>query len=100
MTGTEKQIAFATDLLDNMNQRFDELLSDCPDDKKPYWINVIKDYNTIMDQSYAGDIIDLLKDIYEKDYYEYYVEMGIKVRRYTQNSLCKRIKKEIFEKYE
>ena len=100
MTGTEKQIAFATDLLNNMNQRFDELLSDCPDDKKTYWINVIKDYNTIMNQSYAGDIIDLLKDIYETDYYGYYVEMGIKVRRYTQNSLCKRIKKEIFEKYE
>lgn len=99
MKGTEKQIAFATDLISKMNQRFNELLNDCPDDKKSYWTDVIKDYNTIMDQSYAGDVIELLNDIYEKDYYEYYVEMGTKIRRYTQNPLCKRIVKEIFEKY-
>lgn len=56
--GTEKQIAFAIDLINNTNQRFNELLDDCPDNKKSYWTDVIKDYNTIMDQSYAGDIIE------------------------------------------
>ena len=57
--GTEKQIAFAIDLINNTNQRFNELLDDYPDNKKSYWTDVIKDYNTIMDQSYAGDIIEI-----------------------------------------
>jgi outer membrane protein assembly factor BamB len=61
MKGTEKQIAYATKLLENMNVHFNNLIAACPDNKKSVWVNLLDGINAIAAESYAGDIIDNLK---------------------------------------
>ena len=71
MKGTEKQIAYATKLLENMNVHFNSLIAACPDNKKSVWVNLLDGINAIAAESYAGDVIDALR-IFDVDYAEYY----------------------------
>lgn len=79
MKGTEKQIAYATKLLENMNVHFNNLIAACPDNKKSVWVNLLDGINAIAAESYAGDIIDNLK-IWDSDYSEYYTSFYYNVK--------------------
>ena len=79
MKGAEKQIAYATKLLENMNVHFNNLIAACPDNKKSVWVNLLDGINAIAAESYAGDIIDNLK-IWDSDYSEYYTSFYYNVK--------------------
>lgn len=97
MRGTEKQIAWAMELVKNMNEKFDALLKDCPADKKEMWISAVEKYNNLMNEAYAGDVIDLLKDNKEQYYGSFYQKMAMEADLF-ETPLNKRIRKEIFNK--
>ena len=84
MKGTEKQIAYATKLLENMNLHFNNLIIACPSEKKYAWIELLNGINAIASESYAGDIIDTLK-IWDSDYAEYYTSFYYNVRSGRDN---------------
>ncbi len=100
MKGTEKQIAFATKLIEKMNEQFDLIVSDCekamPEQTKT-WIKCKKGYNEIMDQSHAGCVIDLLKNINETSCQEYYKSLFTRLK-YGTDVMCERIRKEVYDK--
>ena len=87
MKGTDKQIRFAEELINTMNEHFDMLLHDCPDPQN----------NRIFSESYAGDVINLLIDNKKESYQEYYSGMYHTVM-VSSNAMCSRIKKEIYKK--
>lgn len=97
MKGTDKQIRFAEELINTMNEHFDMLLHDCPDPQKDMWHEVKNGYNRIFSESYAGDVINLLIDNKKESYQEYYSGMYHTVM-VSSNAMCSRIKKEIYKK--
>ncbi len=96
MKGTEKQISYAEDLIKKMNSKFDELLSECPEDKKEMWEGIVNKYNSIMSDAYAGDVINLLKSANtEENYQKWYSKLYSRMLP-NSDSLSRRIKKEVY----
>lgn len=99
MTGTEKQISFANDLIENMNKQFDALIADCkagyPENVK-MWESCKHGYNRIISESNAGLVIELLK-INETSYQKYYQKLFFNVR-HGYNTMCNRILSEVYGK--
>ena len=98
MKGTEKQIGFAETLMEKMNTQFDAIIADCKIERPEFveqWVNMKNMYNKIMNEGYAGCVIDLLKEVAGTDYKEYYNSLYYSVK-YGTDSLCKRIKEEIY----
>lgn len=100
MTGTEKQIAFAENLMEKMNVQFDTLITECEKmhpELVEQWSNIKDGYNRIMSNAYAGFVIDLLKSNNESNYQEYYKTLFVAVK-YGTDEMCKRIKEEVYGK--
>lgn len=100
MTGTEKQISFANDLINKMNEQFDALIADCkagyPENVK-MWESCKDGYNRILSESNAGLVIDLLKRNNETTYQKYYHQLFFDVR-HGYNTMCRRILSEVYGK--
>lgn len=100
MTGTEKQISFASDLIKKMNTQFDALIADC---KVAYPENVImwesckEGYNKIISESDAALVIELLKGNNETSYQKYYQKLFFNVK-HGYNTMCNRILSEVYGK--
>lgn len=62
MKGTEKQIAWAKELMKKMNKEFSIVLGMVPENQKAIFSDLFEKINAIMNDSYAGDIIYHLKD--------------------------------------
>lgn len=99
MTGTEKQISFANDLIENMNKQFDALIADCKagyPENVSMWESCKDGYNRIISESNAGLVIELLK-INETSYQKYYQKLFFNVR-HGYNTMCNRILSEVYGK--
>lgn len=100
MTGTEKQINFANDLIKKMNEQFDALIADCKagfPENVSMWESCKEGYNRIISESNAGLVIDLLKGINETTYQKYYQKLFFNVR-HGYNTMCNRILSEVYGK--
>lgn len=75
MKGSEKQIAWATSLIEKMTERFYDMLAEC---KQLYPGNynecnfILGTIKAAFEEAHAGEVIDLLKDKKETDGKEYY----------------------------
>lgn len=99
MTGTEKQIGFANDLIEKMNKQFDALITDCKagyPENVSMWESCKDGYNRIISESNAGLVIELLK-INETSYQKYYQKLFFNVR-HGYNTMCDRILSEVYGK--
>lgn len=99
MTGTEKQISFANDLIEKMNKQFDALIADCKagyPENVSMWESCKDGYNRIISESNAGLVIELLK-INETSYQKYYQKLFFNVR-HGYNAMCDRILSEVYGK--
>lgn len=100
MTGTEKQISFANDLIKKMNEQFDALIAEC---KAKYlesvsmWESRKEEYNRILSESDAGLVIDLLKWNNETAYMKYYQRLMFDLK-HERNTMCRRILSEVYGK--
>ena len=111
MKGSEKQIAWATSLIEKMTERFDDMLAECkqlyPDnyDECNLILGTIK---ATFEEAHAGEVIDLLKDRKETDGKGYYnalyhaifasgSSVAEKVKEIITNRICdvKLVKEEI-----
>lgn len=100
MTGTEKQISFASALIEKMNEQFDLIVADCKvknPEKVSMWESCKSGYNKIMSESYAGNVIDALRGLDETSYQTYYKGLMYNVRHSSDN-MCGRILSEIYGK--
>lgn len=100
MTGTEKQINFANDLIKKMNEQFDALIADCKagfPENVSMWESCKEGYNRILSESNAGLVIDLLKRNNETTYQKYYHQLFFDVR-HGYNTMCRRILSEVYGK--
>lgn len=75
MKGSEKQIAWATSLIEKMTERFYDMLAEC----KQLYPGSYNECNLILgtvkaafEEAHAGDVINLLKDRKETNGKEYY----------------------------
>ena len=75
MKGSEKQIAWATSLIEKMTERFYDILAEC----KQLYPDSYNECNLILgtvkaafEEAHAGDVINLLKDRKETNGKEYY----------------------------
>lgn len=97
MKGTEKQIAWATDLIETMECRFREVLAECKRvqpseyDQTNLVLGTIK---AMFDEAYAGDVIALLKDNHRESVMEYYNILCCNINSSTL-SFAKELKEEI-----
>ena len=97
MKGTEKQIAWATDLIETMECRFREVLAECKRvqpseyDQTNLVLGTIK---AMFDEAYAGDVIALLKDNHRESVMEYYNILYCNINSSTL-SFAKELKEEI-----
>ena len=60
MRGTEKQIAYANDLIAKMDTELTAIVEMAPEAQKPMWEEIRGKYIRIMQDAYAGDVIGLL----------------------------------------
>lgn len=60
MRGTEKQIAYANDLIAKMDTELTAIVEMAPEAQKPMWADIRGKYIRIMQDAYAGDVIGLL----------------------------------------
>lgn len=100
MTGTEKQISFANDLIEKMNKQFDALIADCKagyPENVSMWESCKDGYNRIISESNAGLVIDLLKGNNETSYQKYYQKLLFNVK-HGYNAMCNRILSEVYGK--
>lgn len=96
MKGTEKQIAWATGLIEKMEKEFDEYLNCFPEDQKESGRKVMDKIITLAKEAYAGDVIELLKDNNkeaDKYYRSFFTTLKI-----SANPLVMQIKKDVFSK--
>lgn len=99
MTGTEKQINFANDLIEKMNKQFDALIADCKaqfPENVSMWESCKDGYNRIISESDAGLVIELLK-INETSYQKYYQKLFFNAR-HGYNTMCNKILSEVYGK--
>ena len=100
MTGTEKQINFANDLIEKMNKQFDALIADCKagfPENVSMWESCKEEYNRILSESDAGLVIDLLKWYNETAYMKYYQRLMFDLK-HERNTMCRRILSEVYGK--
>lgn len=100
MTGTEKQINFANDLIKKMNEQFDALIADCKaefPENVSMWESCKDGYNRILSESDAGLVIDLLKWNNETAYMKYYQRLMFDLK-HERNTMCRRILSEVYGK--
>lgn len=100
MTGTEKQISFANDLIKKMNEQFDALIAECKakyPESVSMWESRQEEYNRILSESDAGLVIDLLKWNNETAYMKYYQRLMFDLK-HERNTMCKRILSEVYGK--
>lgn len=100
MTGTEKQISFANDLIKKMNEQFDALIADCKAgflENVSMWESCKDGYNRILSESDAGLVIDLLKWNNETAYMKYYQRLMFDLK-HERNTMCRRILSEVYGK--
>lgn len=60
MRGTEKQIAYANDLIAKMDTELTAIVEMAPEAQKPMWEEIRGKYIRITQDAYAGDVIGLL----------------------------------------
>lgn len=60
MRGTEKQIAYANDLIAKMDTELTAIVEMAPESQKNMWADIRGKYIRIMQDAYAGDVIGLL----------------------------------------
>ena len=97
MTGTEKQISFANDLIKKMN---DALIAECKakySESVSMWESRKEEYNRILSESDAGLVIDLLKWNNETAYMKYYQRLMFDLK-HERNTMCRRILSEVYGK--
>lgn len=100
MTGTEKQIDFANDLIKKMNEQFDALIADCKagfPENVSMWESCKDGYNRILSESDAGLVIDLLKWNNETAYTKYYQRLMFDLK-HERNTMRRRILSEVYGK--
>lgn len=100
MTGTEKQISFASALIEKMNEQFDLIVADCKvknPEKVSMWESCKSGYNKIMSESYAGSVIDALRGLDESSYQTYYKGLMHNVR-HSSDKMCGKILSEVYGK--
>lgn len=97
MKGTEKQIAWAQELIKKMNTELNTLFSVCAGEgAKADLQRQIDAFNEIMNDSYAGDVISLLKGNNNSGM-KYYKALRADIK-VSAGALETRIKKEVFGK--
>lgn len=79
MKGTEKQIAFAQDLVKEFNEIMDSLIAECPEQYKAMWIGIKEKTEAIFSEAHAGEVIDILKGLNHEDNKEYFVSFKASV---------------------
>lgn len=75
MKGSEKQIAWATSLIEKMDKRFEDMLAECKQlypDNYDECIFILSTIKASFEEASAGEVIDLLKDRKEANGKEYY----------------------------
>lgn len=96
MNGTEKQIIWAENLLNKMHTELAEAVNIAPEAQRAQVAALFSAIEKIMQEAYAGDVIELLKDNANTgyDYYKcFYTFLNI-----SGNAAAMQIKKEIFKK--
>lgn len=96
MKGTEKQIAWAKELMGKMNKEFSIVLGMVPENQKVIFSDAFEKINAIMNDSYAGDIIYHLKDN-KKSGFDYYKSLYASFK-INADAMSMRIKKEVYYK--
>lgn len=96
MKGTEKQIAWATELTEKMEREFAAYLQMVPENQKQKGKKVMDEILSLTKEAYAGDVIELLSGNNQesfKYYKRFFTDMKI-----SGNALAMQIKKEVFNK--
>lgn len=96
MKGTEKQIAWATELTEKMEREFVAYLQMVPENQKEKGKKVMNEILVLAKEAYAGDVIELLSGNNQesfKYYKRFFTDMKI-----SGNALAMQIKKEVFNK--
>lgn len=103
MKGSEKQVAWAKSLTKKMNEKFEDMLTECkqlyPDDYEKCNL-ILNSIKSAFEEAHAGEVIDLLKDRKEIDGKEYYnalyhaifgssSSLAEKVKKIIPNGVCK-----------
>ena len=94
MKGTEKQIAFAQNLVEKFDKEMNDLIDICPEQFKNDWITRKEKIDVIFSEAYAGDVIDILKGNNEtgKDYYTRFFT----VTKLNGDALARKIMAEVY----
>ena len=79
MKGTEKQIAFAKDLVKEFDEIMDSLIAECPEQYKAMWIGIKEKTDAIFSEAYAGDVIDILKGRNHETNMKYFISFKTSV---------------------
>lgn len=94
LKGSEKQIAWAKELIEKMSTEFTSYLNMVPKEQKEKAEEILNKIVEITKESYAGDVIELLSKnnkASDEYYRSFYTQMRI-----SGNALCMRLKKEVF----
>lgn len=78
MRGSEKQIAWANDLIEKFNKEMGTCLGICPSEEKERFSEIVTGINALFENAYAGDVIDLLNR--RSEGYQYYREICVAAR--------------------
>ncbi len=91
MRGTEKQLAYAGDLISNMSEKLEKLAEMAPDQVKSMWEGIAVDFvKAAKETEKAGDVIDLLK-INDTDPIQYYKYLTAHAKIMVNNQLADKI---------
>ena len=91
MKGTEKQLAYAEDLIRNMSDKLNKLAEMAPDQVKSMWEGIAVDFvKAAKSTEKSWDVIDLLK-INDEDPIQYYKYLTNKAAITANNQLASRI---------
>lgn len=96
MKGTDKQIAFAENLVNKFDTEMSGLIEICPDHLKAQWIELKSKLDGVFAEAYAGDVIDVLKGNNEAGQ-KYYTRFFYSVKL-NAAPLARKIMKEAFGK--
>lgn len=97
MKGTGKQIAWAESLIENLKKEVENGLKETADDTRKEAVKVtIEKMVDIMNEAYAGDVIDLLKDNHETGA-KYFARLMATIRT-LYSPMTEKIKVEVFGK--
>lgn len=91
MKGTEKQLAYAEDLIKNMSDKLNKLAEMAPDQVKSMWEGIAVDFvQAAKSTEKPWDVIDLLK-INDTDPIQYYKYLTAHAKIMANNQLADKI---------